>query len=335
MLRMTGSRAALLALALWAAPGIAQDAQSAAAPGRVQVLHNAAGLAAERLDIYVNGLLLPGADGLAFRTGTLFAPVVAGTLVTVVVTVDTSPTDTLAVATYVAESGLDHRVVVEGGRQSLTAQAFPGGAAFGPGENRVSLSLYNGSADDSILGYDLYRSSGSGVFNDSVSPSDRPKRFVVPVDDYNIRARLSGFPERLYTPADFHVPVRQTALFFASGSRTSGTAPLGLFVLFDDGSVVPLPLDAAVAAAAPPPAIAFRAWPNPARSRLWLAVGTLTEAQVDVLDLQGRRVWSSPSAPSRGGQLSVDVSTWPAGRYVARVRSPLGVSGQASVTVVH
>lgn len=335
MISRTCLSAALLACALWAMPGSAQDVQSASAPGRLQVLHNAADLAPERLDVYVNGLLLPGADGLAFRTGTPFAPVAAGTAVTVVVKAHPSAAggDTLAVASYVAESGLDHRVIVEGARQGLTAQAFPDGGTFSPAERRVHLSLYNGASDGSALGYDLYVSSGSGVFNDAVRPDERPKRFIVPVDDYTIRARLSGFAERLYTQADLRIPVRQTAMFFASGAAGSATAPLGLFVLFDDGSAVPLLLTAVASEDAPPQAASVAAWPNPAWSRLSVAVGPLAGAHLEVVDFQGRRVWSG--APSPTGPLTLDVSGWAAGRYAVRVRGPLGTIGQTSVTVVH
>ena len=78
----------------------------------------------------------------------------------------------------------------------------------------------------------------------------------------------------------------------------------------------------------PEPTVAvLRAYPTPASGPLTIEVSRV--ANVEVFDVRGRRVARGRAWP--GVPLRLDVSTWPAGLYVARAS---GEDGTASATVV-
>lgn len=335
------SRLLLLCAALytcWPAGGVCQPHASEGV-GRLQALHNSEGLALETFDVFANGIRLPGADGLSFRKGTPFVDVEDGAQVTVVVRSRTVAADTLAVASYVAESGFDHRVLIEGTREALVARVSRTRAFFilGGGEPRVTIGVHNGSTGIGSFAYDAYATDGSGVVNFGANAGELPVHFSFPAGQYVIRVRLPGFPQRAYSAADFQVPPGETALFFASGSYAVPGAPFGLFVLTDSGAVVSLPLGG-VASEPSPLADVMAAWPNPARSGLSVSVGALAAqpgARLEAFDARGRQVWAGPDGLAPGHVVRLEVSVWPAGRYVLRLRGTTGAAQQTSVVVVH
>ena len=351
---------ALLALAASAAPAAAQSLE--AAPGRFQVLHNAPDPELARVDVYVNGVRLPGLDDLGFREGTPPVVVSPGTAVTVVVAADTSSgiEGALALGAFVAESGEDYYAVVEGlrwpydfadspdGRRAfLNVRVFRAGASFGldtgDGVAQSAVALHHGSPDLGPYHYDLYTNSGSGLVNFGLGFGGVFRGVVFPTGDLNYRLRLPDVPE-FVIGGGLGVPAGEDALVFLSGfdrpAANQNGPGLGLFVLYESGEVRRLwtpeaetPAEAAPASSGPAVAV----YPNPVRGAATLIIGGADPlaATVEVLDVQGRTVRQERAVLGAGRTHRLDASALPAGVYTVRVTAEAdGAVSHVPFTVV-
>ncbi len=327
---------------------------AAQAPGRVQIIHNSPDPALATVDVYLNEVKTERLDNLAFRTATPHLDVEAGRVVTVVVAADTSTglAGAYAVGAFVAESGVDHQVVIDGllqpyafdlgagaGERALRARVIrraPGAVRIGAGQARIEMAFYHGSPDATAFGYDVRSWTGAGVFGLRADYGS-VTRASFPGADVHYRFRMPGQPETDLDHTRLGVHAGQSALLMLSGFADASEPDrpaLSYVVVREDGTVASVWGDAYSTPLAPRPdvAVAVSVAPNPATDRAVVTIPTaFAGALVDAFDARGRRVLS---ARVTGSMAVMDTQHWPAGTYALRLTSEAGAVATARFTVV-
>lgn len=339
----------LLVLAL-ALPAAAQ------APARIQIIHNSPDPELATVDVYLNEVKTDRLDDVAFRTATPYLDIESGRVVSVVVAADTSQgvAGAFAVGAFVAESGTDYQVVIDGllrpfefdleadpRSRALEARVIrrtPGRIQIGAGEHRIEMAFYHGSPDAPVFGYDVRSWTGSGIFGLSATYGSVTKASF-PGSDVHYRFRMPNQPETDLDHDRLNVHAGQSALLMLSGFFSTDDGPerpaLGYFVVREDGTVESVWGDAFSTPTeqrpASPVALAVTVAPNPARDRVVIAVPALfVGARVEVFDVRGRRVLSERS--TNGSQV-IETGQWPMGVYTVRLTAETGQVATGRFTV--
>ncbi|MBS1534894.1 MAG: DUF4397 domain-containing protein, partial [Bacteroidetes bacterium] len=224
---------------------------------RVQIIHNAADVAAEFVDVYLNGDL--ALDNFKFRTATPFIDAPAG----VPVQIDIAPATSSSVSesifnTTVTLTANEKYVVVASGIVSASGytpnQAF-GLSVFTPARetasnsNNTDVLVYHGSTDAPTV--DVVETSvPAGTVVDDLSYGDFAGYLELPTADYRLDIRdasgsvvVATYDAPLQTLGLQGKSLTVVASGFLNPSANSDGAAFGLWVaLPSGGDLIPLPL---------------------------------------------------------------------------------------------
>jgi hypothetical protein len=230
--------------------------QLQAQTARLQVIHNCADLAAEKVDVYLNDSLL--LDDFAFRTATPFidAPAGADFDVSICAPSSTDSSGALFRKTFNLTAG-DKYVVIANGIVSPTGytpvQPFDlhvianAREASAGGMMETDLVVWHGATDAPAVDA-VEVGAGAGTLVDNLPYASASAYLELPTADYSIQVRTQDNT----TAAQYDAPLATLALgggagvVLASGFldpvANSGGPAFGLFVaLPTGGSLVPLP----------------------------------------------------------------------------------------------
>ncbi|MEM6764081.1 MAG: DUF4397 domain-containing protein, partial [Bacteroidota bacterium] len=225
----------------------------------VQVIHNAADPAAEKVDIYLNGEL--AVDDFEFRTATPFIELPAGVEIEIGIAGGNSSSANDILATFPVTLEEDEKYVVmatgvldpssfdssvNGDAIGFTLQILTPAQTHSQNNNNVDLAVYHGSTDAPAVdvltgGAILIDNLPYGNFTDGYLSVPEGK-YVLDVTPGNANDIVVGS----YT-ADLNGLGGAAAVVFASGflnpAGNQGGAGFGLFAALPDGTVIELPQD--------------------------------------------------------------------------------------------
>jgi hypothetical protein len=336
---------------LWAAPASGGSMiplpQESISTARVQIIHNAADLAAETVDVWLNGDLL--VDDFMFRTATPFIDAPAGVELTIAIQPanSTSAENPLASFNLTLQGGEKYTVIANGivsssgynPAEPFNLWVYAGAREMSSDMMTTDVKVFHGSTDAPTV--DVYEiAAGAGQIIDDLSYSEYAGYLSLPTDDYSLQIRdASGTT----TVASYYAPLAGlnlggTALTvvasgFLNPAVNSDGASFGLWVALPTGGpLVELPSliitgveeDVFVDAA-------FSVFPNPAVDNINIQY-TITRQEnvvIEVFDLVGNKVYFEQTAAMADGVNinQVDVSALPAGLYVLRLSA-----GESQVT---
>ena len=309
---------------------------------QVQFIHNALDLAADPVDVYVNGTL--AADDLAFRTATSFVLIGTGE-----VRIDFAPGNSTSAADAfkrfsVAFEADQSYVIVADGLGDRSTQADDAFTLFTYDQakqtaskpDHVDLLLHHGSPDAPAFNLDvldaLYGGSrtslvegwGYGAFQGYASVDAG----TYPVE---VRLRSDGSLFALYN-AGLEAVAGEAVTLLASGLVDTDDPSRSfalLLALPEGGPLIPLTLINIVgteqeSATLPSRLVVRKSYPNPSRTaaRIYFDLPRAAKVSLSVFDVLGRQVLALPSQslPSGTGHfLRVEASGLPSGTYFYRV----------------
>ncbi len=300
---------------------------------RVQVVHNAADLAAASVDVWLNNTLL--LDDFAFRTASPFVDAQAGVPFVVSISAPTS-TDTVgAIAQYTYT--LD-----EGGSYILVANGIVSATGYSPVQPfdiyvagdarevaadpmRTDILVFHGATDAPTVDVAETAVLGGTTLVDDLSYSEYAGYLEVPTDDYTLEVRTAdGTPV-----ASFDAPLAtlglegQAITVFASGflnpSDNSNGPAFGLWAsLATGGPLVPLSNTTGVADIQKV-ADLVSLYPNPANNAAELVLQGAKSQRISlqIADVAGRMVkdLGTRDLGTNGNFVNVDVSSLAPGSY--------------------
>ena len=269
---------------------------------RLQVIHNAADLAAAQVDVYVNGTLL--LNNFAFRTATPFIDAPAGVPLTIAIapasstsssqSIFTITTTLTADETYIA---IANGIVSPSGytpNQAFNLYVYPLGRENADDSANTDVLVFHGASDAPTVDV---QAIGAGTIVDNISYSQFNGYLELPNDDYNLNVTTA---DGLTVVASYQAPLETLSLdgeaitVLASGflnpSLNSNGPAFGLWVaLPSGGNLVQLPLSTLSAEEFNKPKIV--AFPNPAKGEIFLSIPFgFSQIQNTVFDQNGRKV---------------------------------------------
>lgn len=301
---------------------------------RVQVIHNAADLAAATVDVWLNNSLL--LDNFAFRTASPFIDAPAGTDFDISIQPSTS-TDTvnaLARFTYNLTGG-EKYILVANGIVSPTGyspvQPFniyvKSGAKEGsttPGN--VDVLVFHGATDAPAVDV-VEVGVGAGTIVSNASYTDFAGYLDLAELDYTLNINAAGTST---TVATYQAPLQtlnlegQAITVLASGflnpSSNSNGPAFGLYVaLASGGNLVSLPVITSVADGMVPMDITV--YPNPVSEYITVDMGdeSASKATLNITDLTGRVMAAPSTSNANGNQIRLDVRSLPTGVYMVEI----------------
>lgn len=311
---------------------------AAISTARVQVIHNAADLAASTVDVWLNdGILL---DDFDFRTASPFIDAPAGTAFDVSIQPGNS-TDTvnaLAKFTYTLTGG-EKYILIANGIVSPTgytpATAFDiyvksGAKEMSTTPGNVDVLVFHGATDAPTVNVNE-TSVVMGPIVTGASYSDFAGYLDLPTADYQLAVIE---PVSSTTVATYSAPLstlglaNQAFTVLASGfltpSANSNGPAFGLYVaLADGGTLVELPLLTSIEDNFMDASLT--AFPNPSNGMLQIQYSLAERATVttSVLDLTGRALLTVPAENMAVGshQMSLDMRSLPSGSYLLQIQS--------------
>ena len=307
---------------------------SAAIPtARVQVVHNAADLAAASVDVWLNNNLL--LDNFAFRTASPFVDAQAGVPFVVSIAAPTS-TDTVgAIAQYTY-------TLAEGGSYILVANGIVSASGYSPvkpfdiyvtsgarevatNPNETDVLVFHGATDAPTVDVAETAVLGGATLVDDISYGEFAGYLEVPTADYVLQVRLAdGTPV-----VSFDAPLAtlglngQAITVFASGfldpSSNSNGASFGLWAsLATGGPLVPLSIATSVTEISKV-ADQISLYPNPANNTAQLEIqGAKSQRMsVQVADVAGRMVMDLGTFETNNtdNSLQINVNSLAPGSY--------------------
>ena len=230
--------------------GLAQTA-------RVQVIHNSPDLAAQQVDIYINGVL--ELDNFAFRTASPFLTLPAHTSITIDVAPSnsTSVSQTLSTTTTTLTAGETYIIVANGiisptgysVAPNFALNIYTGGREGTPVLTNTDVLVVHGSPDAPIV--DVVESGvGLGTFVDNLAYGTFTNYYELPTANYVLDvkdqtgtttvARYSAPLSDLFLQSD---AITVVASGFLDPTNNSDGPAFGLWVAkATGGALIPLPL---------------------------------------------------------------------------------------------
>lgn len=290
----------------------------------VQVIHNSADLAAQEVDVYLNGNLL--IDNFAFRTATPFVDLASDLDHTIAV----APSNSMSVNDAIAEFPVmlmadESYVVVANGIVSPTGYSpatpfdlhvYPGARTVSAGTNVVDVLVFHGSTDAPAV--DIVETLvGAGNLISFFSYSDFSGYLELPLDNYGLDILPHG---QTSVVESYQVPLEtlglggQALTVVASGflnpAMNSNGPAFGLWVaLSTGGNLIPLPVVTSVQDFDISDNI--RVYPNPVQDVLTIETGGLSSVSAVFTDISGKTVLDLKVQD----QTQIDVSSLSRGTY--------------------
>lgn len=315
---------------------------------RLQVIHNSSDIAADVVDVYVNGGLF--IDDFAFRTAEGFQDVPAGVDLQVGIALGSSGSanDTIPGlgATYNLADGVSYILVANGivlapGYNPVKPfELYPYGNAresATSGANNTDILVFHGSTDAPIVDVGEIAVLGGATIVDDLAYGEFDGYLEVPTDDYVLEVRLAdGTPVVAYQAPLSSLNLNGAALtVLASGfldpSNNNNGEAFGLWVaLANGGALIELPLFTSVQENDLVSNVA--AWPNPVADQLFLSIDSkrVAQAELRLMDMTGRVVRNLPGTSLASGEnrLTVDLSGIATGMY------QLTIVGEGAISTI-
>lgn len=304
---------------------------SSNANASVQVIHNSADLAAERVDVWLNDEKI--LDNFRFRTGTPFVTIPAETpvIVSIAGPASSDTAGALAQFTYTLDDG-ENYIIVANGIVSPTgynpAEPFDlyvyapaRQAANNSGETDVLV--FHGATDAPTV--DVAEiGQGAGTVIDNLAYGDFQGYLGLPTDNYRLAVQdeTGATTVAVYdAPLDAlglqGAAITVVASGFLNTANNSDGADFGLYVaLANGGALIPLPVTTGIEAN---PITASGLYPNPTTNSARIEF-TLEEGQevgYMVVDIQGRMVAGENLGTLSAGShfTMLNTNNWAAGMY--------------------
>lgn len=315
----------------------------ASTTARVQIIHNAADPIAATVDVYAGSNLLR--DNFSFRTATPFLDLPAGVSIPVGIALSTSMSaaDTIpGLGTTVNfTAGQTYVVVANGVSAPANFSVNPDGrsTAFGffvkegvrtasASSSDVDFYVLHGVTDAPAV--DVIANQALTLVNDAAY-GDMTGYLTVPAASYALDVTpAAGSPVVASFTADLSTLGGGAATVFASGFLTPANnqngLPFGLFAALSDGTVVPFQNATGVSEMVR--GFTRGIYPNPSQNqfRFMLNVDKAVNASLELMDMTGRAVIRQNMEIKPNQEVTMDVTSMPAGLYSLRIVSELGAS---------
>ncbi len=301
---------------------------------RIQIIHNSADLAAEAVDVFVNGdLFVPD---FAFRTATPFVDVPAevelaidiapagsgieGSVGTFNVTLDADETYVIMANGIVSASGYEPNIAFD-------LYPFAGAREAATQSGNTDVLVFHGSTDaPEVTVWEIGAGAGELFTFDY---GDFAGYLELATADYILDIRAGGESVVAYSAPLSSLELDGAAITvvasgFLNPANNSDGPAFGLYVaLADGGDLIALPVHTSSVAAVDKLNSSFRVYPNPVNSTLNIEfeVDRNSSVSVDIFNILGSRVATVyQDANSFGGKLlQYDVSTLPSGMYMVTI----------------
>lgn len=302
----------------------------------VQVIHNAADVAADTVDVYLDGGML--LNDFVFRTATPFVTLTAGVAHSIAVAPGNSTSVGQALATFPVSFAANEEYVV-----------VANGLLTGPPQTAFNLYVYNparqianNSANTDVLVFhgatdaptvDVTVAGGNPTLcNDLAYGTFHSTGYLeLPVANYQIDVRdQTG----VTVVESYDVPLQTLALgnvaltVVASGFLVPavGEPAFGLWVALPaGGALIPLPVSAA-SSVNETTAPTFNVYPNPASTELVINAGVAEVNTIEMIDVTGRVVFSQNNSTT--DLIRINTTDFASGIYTVRVTTVGGVAQQ-------
>jgi hypothetical protein len=222
---------------------------------RVQIIHNSPDLAADSVDIYVNGSL--ALNNFGFRQATPFIDLPAGVALDIAVAPKTSTSVANALATFpfTLSNGSTYIVVASGlvspsgymPNQPFTLEAFPVGREIASTPGNTDVLVMHGSTDAPTV--DIWESSVGSIIDDIAYPTFSSDYLELATADYTLEVRdqtgttivaTYGAPLQTLNLQDSALVVLASG--FLNQAQNSNGPAFGLYAaLATGGTLIPLP----------------------------------------------------------------------------------------------
>jgi hypothetical protein len=302
---------------------------------RLQVIHNSADMAAEEVDVYLNGNLL--LDDFAFRTATPFIDIASDLehIISIAPSTSTSVNDAIADFPVMFEEGETYIVVANGivsptGYSPATPfnlHVYPMGRETSSGMNTTDVLVFHGATDAPAVDV-VEVAFNAGTLIDDFSYGDFAGYLELAVANYTLDVRTA---DQSATVASYGVPLESLDLgglaltVVASGFlnplvNSNGPA-FGLWVALPaGGQLVQLPVTTGIIGNEF--SEKMRIYPNPAAD--YIVVETSNQSNnnsIQISDITGKSVMQF----STTGSETLDISQLQSGTYMMRI-----ISGNAN-----
>lgn len=304
---------------------------------RIQVIHNAADVAASQVDVWINQS--KALNNFAFRSATPFVEVPSNTTLTVAIkpTGSTTPENALWSETFTLEPYNSYVLVANGLENQNGYNPFkpfnifvkPNAKEASTSANTTDVLVFHGSTDAPMVDV-VEVGAGAGTIIDNFAYGEFAGYLSLPTADYALAVRDET---GTVTVATYAAPLQTLGLggkaltvlasgFLNPAINNNGPA-FGLFVaLPDGGSLIPLPV---VTSVNERHNNNLRIFPNPASDRVNVSLElSISETiQVDVYNIAGSLIKSLQIGENlqRNQAFSLDVSDLKSGIYMLHLRS--------------
>jgi len=302
----------------------------------VQVIHNSADVAADTVDVYLDGTIL--LNDFVFRTATPFVNITAGVAHSLAVAPGNSTSVSQALATFpVSFAANEQYVVVANGLLSGPTQTLFNLYVYAPARQTANNSantdvlVFHGSTDAPIV--DVTVAGGNPTLcNDLAYGTFHSGGYLeLPVANYQIDVRDQTGVTVVQT---YDVPLQTLMLgnvaltVVASGflAPAVGEPAFGLWVALPaGGNLIPLPVSP-TSIGNESSAPNFNVYPNPASEELTINAGSQEVNTVEMIDVSGRVVYSQYN--STADNIRINTSNFASGIYTLRITTTTGVAQQ-------
>ena len=297
---------------------------------RLQVIHNSSDVAADSVDVYLDGALL--LNNFAFRTATPFIDITSGVAHSIAVAPKTSTSVAGAIATFpVSFAANEKYVVVANGllsgpvatQFSLYPYALARETANATGNTDVLI--FHGSTDAPIV--DVTVAGGTPTLADNLAYStyNSAGYLALPTADYSIEVRdqtgatvVAAYDAPLQTLGLTNAAITVVASGFLAPA--TGQAAFGLYAaLSSGGNLVPLPLTATVGINDLTVNGNVKLYPNPTSSVLNLNSVDESILFVSIQDVNGKELYNDSKV--NANTLAIDLSSFESGLYTIKVET--------------
>ncbi len=301
---------------------------------RVQVIHNAADLAAAQVDVYANNTLL--LDNFAFRTATAFVdvPAAVNLQIGIAPSNSTSVADTIVSFNYILESGQKYVIVASGivspngysPVEPFDLHVYADAREESLDSNKTDVLVFHGSTDAPTVSV-WETGIGAGELFNNFSYNDFEGYLELNTLDYVLEVRDNAGTT---TVAAYNAPLQTLGLdgeaitVLASGflnpAQNSNGPAFGLWVaLASGGPLVQLPIHQPSGIKNNNSAEAFEVYPNPSRGNVWIQLPNTGDLQTEL------KVYSSTGAlveskmvnlnGGNGNIMQINTGNWTGGLY--------------------
>jgi len=302
----------------------------------VQVIHNAADVAVDTVDVYLDGSIL--LNDFVFRTATPYVSLTAGVTHSLAVAPGNSTAVGQALATFpVTFAANEKYVVVANGLLSGPTQTLFNLYVYSPARSTANVStntdvlVFHGATDAPTV--DVTVAGGSPTLSNDLAYGtfNSTGYLELPVANYQIDVRDQTGTTVVAT---YDVPLQTLALgnvgltVVASGflAPAVGEPAFGLWVALPaGGNLIPLPVSP-TSIGNETSVTSFNVYPNPASEELTINAGGQEVNTVEMIDVSGRVVYSQNN--STADNIRINTSNFASGIYTVRVTTTTGVAQQ-------